>query len=100
MAPNAIGIAGRYWMTAVWIFCGGGFLWFALFDGVFATIIGLLYRRLLRIQLMSHPLGVHSWPKPPSIRSTSRSEWPSPNRQSLMLSKLFRASSLPYHQAK
>jgi hypothetical protein len=54
-APNLIGIAGRYWMMVIWIFCGGGFLWFALFDGFFATVIGLLYRRLLTARLMSHP---------------------------------------------
>lgn len=53
--PNLIGILGRYWMMATWIVCGGGFLWLALFDGFFATVIGLLYRRLLTARLMAHP---------------------------------------------
>jgi hypothetical protein len=54
-APNLIGILGRYWMALIWIFCGGGFLWFALFDGFFGTVIALLYRKLLTVRLMTHP---------------------------------------------
>jgi hypothetical protein len=54
-APNMIGVFGRYWMTAIWIACGGGFLWFALFDGFFATLIGFLYLRLFKAQLMTYP---------------------------------------------
>ncbi|WP_413988913.1 hypothetical protein ACMDCR_23310 [Labrys okinawensis] len=54
-APNVIGVLGRYWMMLIWIFCGGSFLWFALIDGAFATLLGLLYRRLLMAKLMTHP---------------------------------------------
>jgi hypothetical protein len=54
-APNLIGILGRYWMMVIWIFCGGGFLWFALFDGFFATVIAILYRRMAVARLMTHP---------------------------------------------
>jgi hypothetical protein len=54
-APNLIGILGRYWMAFIWIVCGGGFLWFALFDAFFATVILLLYRKLLSARLMTHP---------------------------------------------
>jgi len=53
--PNVIGIGGRLWMALIWLFCGGGFLWFALFDGFFAVVLALLYRRLLTNQLMTHP---------------------------------------------
>ncbi|WP_448951295.1 hypothetical protein [Labrys neptuniae] len=53
--PNVIGIGGRVWMALIWLFCGGGFLWFALFDGIFAVVLGLLYRKLLTAQLMTHP---------------------------------------------
>ena len=47
-APNLIGIGGRIWMATVWVFCGGGFLWFALFDYSFAALIGYCYWRLLQ----------------------------------------------------
>lgn len=46
--PNWIGIAGRVWMASVWVFCGGSFLWFALFDYSFAALIGILYWRLIK----------------------------------------------------
>ena len=54
-APNFIGILGRIWMGTVWTICGGGFLWFAAFDYLFALIIGVLYFRYLRTALMSRP---------------------------------------------
>lgn len=54
-SPNFIGILGRMWVGTVWLFIGGRFLWFALFDFAFALLIGLLYWRLLRDHLMSHP---------------------------------------------
>ena len=53
--PNLIGLLGRVWMGTVWVFCGGGFLWFAAFDFAFALLLGLLYFRLMRDVLMSHP---------------------------------------------
>ena len=46
-APNWIGVGGRVWMGTVWVYCGGGFLWFAGFDYGFALLIGFLYWRLL-----------------------------------------------------
>jgi hypothetical protein len=54
-APNLIGILGRVWMGTVWLFCGGGFLWFAALDYAFAVILGMLYWRFLRDVLMSRP---------------------------------------------
>jgi hypothetical protein len=54
-APNLIGILGRFWMGTVWLFCGGGLLWFAAFDYIFAVVIALLYWRLMRDLLMAHP---------------------------------------------
>jgi hypothetical protein len=54
-APNFIGVLGRLWMAIVWTFCGGGFLWFALFDFAFFLILAALYLRLMRNVLMSHP---------------------------------------------
>ena len=54
-APNLIGILGRLWMAIIWMFCGGGFLWFALFDFVFFLILAFLYLRFLQATLMSRP---------------------------------------------
>lgn len=53
--PNIIGIMGRVWMGTIWVFCGGGFLWFALFDYVWATIIAVFYVRLFRSVIMTRP---------------------------------------------
>ena len=53
--PNIIGILGRLWMAIIWTFCGGGFLWLALFDFVFFLILGFLYLRFLQNTLMSKP---------------------------------------------
>lgn len=54
-APNVIGILGRLWMAIIWTFCGGGFLWLALFDFVFFLILAFLYLRFLQNTLMSRP---------------------------------------------
>ncbi|ATQ42908.1 hypothetical protein [Caulobacter mirabilis] len=54
-APNIIGILGRVWMGTVWVFCGGGFLWFALFDYLWAAIIFVFYVRLFRATIMTRP---------------------------------------------
>jgi hypothetical protein len=54
-APNLIGLLGRLWMAIIWTFCGGGFLWFALFDFAFFLILSVLYLRLGRAVLMSRP---------------------------------------------
>lgn len=53
--PNLIGLGGRLWMSVIWLFCGGGFLWFAAFDFGFFVILSLLYLRLLKNTLMSRP---------------------------------------------
>ena len=50
-----IGVLGRVWMGTVWLFRGGGFLWFAALDYAFAAVLGLLYWRLLRDVLMRRP---------------------------------------------
>lgn len=54
-APNVVGVLGRLWMSIIWTFCGGSFLWFALFDFVFFLILGSLYLRFLLKTLMSRP---------------------------------------------
>ena len=54
-SPNIIGILGRFWMGTIWVFCAGGFLWFAAFDYFFAVVLALLYWRFLRAVLMSCP---------------------------------------------
>jgi hypothetical protein len=53
--PNIIGILGRLWMAIIWTFCGGGFLWLALFDFVFFLVLAFLYLRFLQNTLMSRP---------------------------------------------
>jgi hypothetical protein len=50
-----IGLLGRLWMAIIWTFCGGGFLWFALFDFAFFLILSVLYLRFGRAVLMSRP---------------------------------------------
>lgn len=47
-APNIIGLFGRVWMGTVWVFCGGGFLWFAAFDYLWALILTIFYLRVIR----------------------------------------------------
>ncbi|MGH6909582.1 MAG: hypothetical protein ACREE0_20620 [Phenylobacterium sp.] len=54
-APNIIGILGRVWMGTIWVVCGGGFLWFALFDYAWAIIIAVFYVRLFRGVIMTRP---------------------------------------------
>jgi hypothetical protein len=53
--PNLIGLGGRLWMSIIWLFCGGGFLWFAAFDFAFFVILSMLYLRYLKDTLMSRP---------------------------------------------
>lgn len=54
-SPNVIGIAGRFAMALLYLLLGGGFLWFALFDAVFAVLLTLAYLRLIRAEVMSRP---------------------------------------------
>jgi hypothetical protein len=53
--PNLIGLGGRLWMAIIWLFCGGGFLWFAAFDFAFFVILTVLYLRYLKNTLLSRP---------------------------------------------
>ena len=52
---NVIGIVGRFGMAIIYLFLGGGFLWFALFDIAFAVALFILYLRLATAELMSRP---------------------------------------------
>jgi hypothetical protein len=53
--PNLIGILGRLWMAFIWTLCGGAFLTFAVFDFVWALIIGFFYLRLFTRVITSRP---------------------------------------------
>lgn len=60
--PNVVGILGRLGMAILFLIvalAGGlalrGFLWFALFDFVFAVALVVLYFRLFEAELMSRP---------------------------------------------
>ncbi len=53
--PNIIGIFGRLWMAFIWVLCGGGFLWFALFDFIWAVIIAAAYMNFFRNVVTSRP---------------------------------------------
>ena len=53
--PNIIGLLGRVWMAIIWVVCGGGFLWFALFDFVWAVILAAAYLSLFRNVVTSRP---------------------------------------------
>lgn len=53
--PNLVGIAARFVLVLVYIDLGHGFLWFALYELIFAVVLAWSYRRLLRAELMSRP---------------------------------------------
>ena len=53
--PNVIGIIGRAAMAILYLLLGGGFLWLALFDGVFAVALYILFRRLVIAELQTRP---------------------------------------------
>ena len=53
--PNIIGILGRAAMAVVFLLLGGGFLWLALFDAVFAVVLYLSYRGLIIAELQTRP---------------------------------------------
>ena len=53
--PNVIGITGRAVMAILYLLLGGGFLWLALFDGVFAVALYILFRRLVIAELQTRP---------------------------------------------
>jgi len=46
--PNIVGIGARFAMAVLFLILGGGFLWFCLFDGVFAVLLTISYFNLVR----------------------------------------------------
>ena len=52
---NIVGIAARFVMAVLYLFLGGPFLVFALFDAAFALLLGVLYFNLFEAELMSSP---------------------------------------------
>ena len=46
---------GRLWMAATWFVIGGGFVWFGLFDLLFAVLLAWLYYRYCVAELMTRP---------------------------------------------
>lgn len=52
---NIIGIVGRVLTAVLYLFLGGPFLVFALFDAAFALLLGVLYLNLFEAELMSRP---------------------------------------------
>ena len=52
---NVAGIVGRFGMAILYLFLGGPFLWFALFDAAFALLLSFLYFGLFEAELMSRP---------------------------------------------
>ena len=53
--PNVVAVTGRALMVVIYLALGGGFLWFALFDGLFCLLLGLTYHRLVIAELMTRP---------------------------------------------
>ena len=53
--PNIVGVLGRLWMAATWFVIGGGFVWFGLFDLLFAVLLAWLYYRYCVAELMTRP---------------------------------------------
>jgi hypothetical protein len=52
---NIVGIVGRFVMAILYLFLGGPFLLFALFEAAFALLLAVLYFRLFEAELMSRP---------------------------------------------
>jgi hypothetical protein len=53
--PNVVGILGRLGMAILFLSLGGGFLWLAAFDAVFAVLLFLTYRRAIIAELQTRP---------------------------------------------
>jgi hypothetical protein len=53
--PNSVGVAARAVLALICIFLGGGFLWLALFEFVFAVALGWAYLQFARAELMTRP---------------------------------------------
>ncbi len=45
----------RFLFVIFFLWAGGGFLWFALYDGVFGLLLATTYRRASRKELMAYP---------------------------------------------
>ena len=52
---NLIGITGRGAMAILYVCLGGGFYWLALFDGLFAVLLFIAYRRCVIAELQTRP---------------------------------------------
>lgn len=48
-------IALRFVFVIFFLFAGGGFLWFALYDAVFGILLAVTYRRAFRAEVMANP---------------------------------------------
>jgi hypothetical protein len=53
--PNIVGIVARGASALLYLMLGGGFLWFALYDGVFAGALLWGYSQAIRAELMTRP---------------------------------------------
>ena len=53
--PNIIGILGRVGMTVLYIILWGPFLWLAVFDGGFAILLYVTFRRAILAELQTRP---------------------------------------------
>jgi len=53
--PNIAGVAGRFWLSAVWFVAGGGLIVFALADLGLGLALGWLYYRYCIVEIMSRP---------------------------------------------
>jgi hypothetical protein len=53
--PNVVGIVGRCAAALLYLSLGRGFLWFALFDAVFAGGLVWAYSQAIRAELMTRP---------------------------------------------
>lgn len=53
--PNVVGILARGVSALLYLALGGGFLWFALFDALFAGALFWAYSQAIRAELMTRP---------------------------------------------
>ncbi|WP_305985024.1 hypothetical protein [Roseibium sp. MMSF_3544] len=53
--PCVVGVIGRAFMAVVFLCLGGGFIWLALFDGIFAILLFLAFQRAVISELQTRP---------------------------------------------
>lgn len=53
--PNIVGIAGRFATALLYLSLGGGLLWLAVYDAVFAGALAWAYVQLITAELMTRP---------------------------------------------